>query len=176
MKICILSDSHDNRELLRAGAAEAVARGAEAILHCGDVVAPSTLAELIPLGVPVHAIHGNNTGDLYGLGRISARADNLLHYYGQDAGIGLGGRRIFIVHYPHYARAMASTGEWDLVCCGHDHRAAIEAVPNMAGGETLLVNPGSVAGLDGPPTYALGDLDRMEFELYRVGGEATVAG
>ncbi|MEJ1359041.1 MAG: metallophosphoesterase family protein, partial [Candidatus Sedimenticola sp. (ex Thyasira tokunagai)] len=43
MKVCILSDSHDHIPLLDAAAAEAKAKGAEAILHCGDVVAPSTL-------------------------------------------------------------------------------------------------------------------------------------
>ena len=39
----------------------------------------------------------------------------------EEAGIELGGRRIFLVHYPHYARALAATGDWDLVCCGHSH-------------------------------------------------------
>ena len=43
MKICILSDSHDHIPLLDAAVGEARAAGAETVLHCGDVVAPSTL-------------------------------------------------------------------------------------------------------------------------------------
>jgi predicted phosphodiesterase len=103
MKICIVSDSHDNRQLLEAGVREARAAGAEAVLHCGDVVAPSTLEVLRPFDLPIHVIHGNNVGDAFTMGRIASRPSNQTHYYGQDAGIELGGRRIFLVHYPHYA-------------------------------------------------------------------------
>ena len=43
MKIGIMSDSHDQIQLMLAAAKAAVEAGAEAILHCGDVVAPSSL-------------------------------------------------------------------------------------------------------------------------------------
>lgn len=168
MKICVVSDSHDNRKLLASAVADAKARGAQAILHAGDVCAPSTLLCLKEFGLPIHVIHGNNTGDLVTMGRLALKPGYGITYHGQDAGINLAGRRIFIVHYPHYARAMGTTGEWDLVCFGHDHRAKIESVPNMTGGETLLVDPGSCAGLDGPATYAFGDLESMQFELLPV--------
>ncbi len=168
MKICILSDSHDHRPLLEAAGLAAKDAGAEAILHCGDVVAPSTLSVLRPLGIPVHVIHGNNTGDLYMMSRVANRPDSTLHFYGMDAGIRLHDRRIFLVHYPHYARAIAATGDWDLVCCGHDHAAAVESVKNMHGGSTWLVNPGTVGGVDAPATYVIGDLDSMTFEIREV--------
>jgi len=178
MKICIVSDSHDNRLLLEAAVREAKAAGAEAILHCGDVVAPSTLEVLKPFNLPAHVIHGNNTGDLYMMGLIAAKLSNKTTYYGQDAGINLGGRRIFMVHYPHYAEAMATTGDWDLVCCGHDHKAAIRAVKNMSGNTTLLVNPGTVGGIKAPATWVLGDLDTMTFEIHELAasGEQSTAG
>ncbi|MGB5179278.1 MAG: metallophosphoesterase family protein [Gammaproteobacteria bacterium] len=168
MKICIVSDSHDNRPLLEAAVREAKAAGAEAILHCGDVVAPSTLEVLKPFNLPAHVIHGNNTGDLYMMGLISAKLSNKTTYYGQDAGIELGGRRIFMVHYPHYAEAMATTGDWDLVCCGHDHTAAIRAIRNMSGNSTLLVNPGTVGGIKAVATWVLGDLNTMTFEIHEL--------
>jgi uncharacterized protein len=38
-------------------------------------------------------------------------------------------------------------------------------VANMKGGKTWLVNPGTVAGLAAPATWALGDLASMRFEL-----------
>ena len=168
MKICILSDSHDNRPLLEAAVRDAKAAGAEAILHCGDVVAPSTLEVLKPFNLPAHVIHGNNTGDLYMMSLISAKLSNQTTYYGQDAGIKLGGRRIFMVHYPHYAEAMATTGDWDLVCCGHDHKADIRAIRNIAGSTTRLVNPGTVGGIKAPATWVMGDLETMTFEIHEV--------
>ena len=168
MKICILSDSHDNRELLAAALADAKARGAVATLHCGDLVAPNTLRVFQKLEMPVHVIYGNNTGDLYTLSRMAHEPGSLIHFYGQDAGITLHGRTIFLVHYPHYARAMACTGDWDMVCCGHDHRAAISSVPNIKGGATWLVNPGTVGGIGAPATYVLGDLDTMQFTIHQV--------
>jgi len=171
MKICIISDSHDNRRLMDHAVEDAKARGAEAVLHCGDVVAPTTLRVLKKHGLPVHVIHGNNTGDMFSMAKLASEPTSFIHYYGPDAGIVLGGRNVFLVHYPHYARGMATTGDWDVVCCGHDHRSEIQWVPNIKGGKTLLINPGTVGGVGSPATYVLGDLETMEFEVRDVPAE-----
>jgi putative phosphoesterase len=168
MKICILSDSHDNIPLLCAAVADAKQRGAKAVLHCGDVVAPSTLHKLQPYGLPIHAIHGNNTGDLYTLSKLSHTKNSLIHYYGQDAAFTLGERRIFLVHYPHYAKGMAVTGDYDLVCCGHTHHVSIESLTNIKGTQTIVCNPGSVGGIGAPATYLFSELDTMTFETLPV--------
>jgi len=168
MKICIISDSHDHREPMAAAVAEAKALGAEAVIHCGDLVAPSTLHAIRPLGLPIHLVHGNNTGDLYVLSQWAAKASNQLHYYGQDGVIALAGRRIFVVHYPHYAKAMALTGDYDLVCNGHEHKAVIEKIRNIKGTDTLRIDPGTVGGVSQSATYVLGDLARMQFEIRTV--------
>lgn len=169
MRVCILSDSHDHIALLDAAVAKAKAAGAEAVLHCGDLVAPSSLHGLDRHGLPVHVIHGNNSGDLFGLGRLATRPGSLIHYHGMDAGLSLGGRRVFLVHYPHYAQAMALTGDWDLVCCGHSHKVAIEQVRTVRGTTSFLVNPGTVGGVGGAPaTFLLGDLNDMEFRRHEL--------
>ncbi len=46
MNICILSDSHDRIELLEAAVDDGLRHDAEAVLHCGDIVAPYTLKGL----------------------------------------------------------------------------------------------------------------------------------
>lgn len=176
MKICIVSDSHDRAPMLAAAVEAARARGAQAVLHCGDVIGPNTLKPLIPLGLPVHVVHGNNLGDFTGIHQLAARSGGLLHYHGGDASLELGGRRIFLVHYPHYARGIACTGEYDLVCCGHSHKADIERIANVRGATTALVNPGTVAGLAAPATWAMGDLDAMTFTIERVEHAGTGAG
>ena len=168
MKVCIVSDSHDNRFLLEAAVKDGKARGAEAILHCGDIVAPTTLRILNPFALPIHVIHGNNTGDMFNLSRLASREDNLINYYGQDAGINLNGKKIFMVHYPHYAEAMATTGDWDIVMCGHDHTASVKKIKNVKDSTTLYINPGTVGGVGADPTYAMGDLETMEFEIFKV--------
>ena len=169
MKVCILSDSHDHIPLLDAAVEEAKGLGAEAVLHCGDVVAPSSLQCLIRHGLPIHVIHGNNTGDLYSLGQLASRPDSNIHYHGMDAGLELAGRKIFLVHYPHYARALAATGDWDLICCGHSHKFKVEELDNLRGGKTPLVNPGTIGGVGrAPATYVIGDLDEMTFEMHEI--------
>lgn len=168
MKICIVSDSHDNRFLLGAAVKDGKERGAEAVLHCGDVVAPTTLKILNPIGLPVHVIHGNNTGDMYSLSELSHNQDSVVKYYGQDAEIELAGKKIFMVHYPHYAEAMATTGDWDIVCCGHDHRTVIREIKNIKDKTTLLINPGTVGGVGASPTYIMADLESMKFEVCKV--------
>jgi putative phosphoesterase len=165
MKICLVSDSHDHRRLLASAVTEAKALGAEAVLHCGDLVAPSTLHAITRLELPIHIIYGNNTGDLFHLSRIAAESKGLVTYHGQDASFTLAGKRIFMVHYPHYAKAMATTGDYDLVCNGHEHKARIEEIANVRGGKTLRLDPGTVAGIGSKPTYILGNLEAMEFEI-----------
>jgi predicted phosphodiesterase len=113
----------------------------------------------------MHVIHGNNLGDPVSLSRWARESDGQLHYHGSDARLELGGKKIFVVHYAEYGYAMACTGDWDLVCCGHSHVAQVEQVANVKGGKTWLVNPGTIAGLAAPASWVLGDLAAMRFDM-----------
>lgn len=168
MKICIVSDSHDRAEPLRQAAAAALAEGAAALVHCGDLIGAHTLDGVLALSLPVHLVHGNNVGDVFALNRLVARSKGLLHYHGGEADLQLGGRRLFVIHHPHLARGMAATGDYALVCCGHSHEAGVAEQPNIQGTSTWLVNPGTVAGIGAPPTWILADLDLMRFEVRRL--------
>ena len=165
MKICVLSDSHDRAAALAAAVRDAAAEGAQAVIHCGDLIGTQTLRAAMAVGLPMHVIHGNNLGDPVSLSRLARESGDLVRYTGPDARLALAGRRIFVVHYPEYGHAMACTGDWDLVCCGHSHEAGIARVRNVQDGETWLVNPGTVAGIGAPATWVLGDLEAMQFEL-----------
>jgi putative phosphoesterase len=166
MKIGIVSDSHDRADMLALAVEQAKGQGAEAIVHCGDLIGAQTVRPSLRLGLTIHLIHGNNIGDPQMLNQLARGSDGLLEYYGGDARLDLGGRRIFVVHYPDYGYAMACTGNWDLVCCGHSHAAETRRLANVKGGATWLVNPGTVAGLAAPPTYVLADLGTMRFDLH----------
>lgn len=168
MKVCIVSDSHDRAPMLATAVAAAKAEGAVVVVHCGDVIGAMTLRPLLALGLPVHIVHGNNLGDTQAMWNLCASTDGLLTYHGQDADLQLDGRRIFATHYPHYARGLACTGDYDVVCCGHLHEASIVHQPNIKGTKTWLVNPGTVAGLAAPATWMLADLAQLKFEIRAV--------
>jgi len=165
MKICIVSDSHDRADPLAGAVREAAAQGAKAVIHCGDVIGTQTLRAAMAVGLPMHVIHGNNLGDPISLSRWARESNGKLQYPGPDARLELGGRKIFVVHYPEYGYAMACTGDWDLVCCGHSHQAGVQQIKNMKNASTWLVNPGTVAGLAAPSTWVAGDLEAMRFEI-----------
>jgi len=170
LKICIVSDSHDRADALAQAVREAKAQGAEGAIHCGDLIGAQSLKPALALGLPVHLIHGNNVGDPQALHHLARASGGLLHYHGADARIEIAGRRVFLVHYDHYGYAIACTGDWELVCCGHSHQAEVRQVANVKGSQTWLVNPGTVAGLAAPATWVLGDLATMHFEVHELGG------
>jgi putative phosphoesterase len=165
VRICIVSDSHDRADLLAQAVREGKAAGAELVLHCGDLIGAQTVKPALAHGLPVHLVHGNNVGDTQALHRQSRASGGQLQYHGADARLELAGRRVFVVHDDDYGLAFACTGDWQLVCCGHSHRAEARRVANVKGGETWLVNPGTVAGLAAPATWVLGDLGAMRFDV-----------
>jgi putative phosphoesterase len=170
MKICIVSDSHDRSEPLEAAIKEAKTCGAQVVIHCGDLIGVNTLRDSLKLGLPIHAVHGNNIGDVAALYRMMTKTNGQFTYHGQEATIELCGRKIFATHMPHHGYAFACTGDYDLVCHGHSHTAHVDSQTNIKCSNTWLVNPGSVAGIDAPgvdavPTWILGDLDQMTFEI-----------
>lgn len=169
MKICIVSDSHDRAPMLAAAVTAAQQAGAQAVIHCGDVIGAMTLKPLLALGLPVHVVHGNNLGDPQALWKLCASSHGLLTYHGADIDLTLAGRRLFATHYPHYAHGMACTGDYDIVCCGHSHQAAVTQQVNVKGGSCWLLNPGSVGGLGTPASWLLADLERLEFEVRQLG-------
>ena len=169
MKVCIVSDSHDRGPMLAAAIAAAKAEGAQAVIHCGDLIGANTLKDSFKLDLPLHVIHGNNLGDIPVLAKAACNSGGQLIYHGGDATLELGGRRIFVTHYPHHGRGMACTGDFDLVCCGHSHKPLVTQQANVAGKHTWLVNPGTVAGLGAPfATWVLGDLDVMVFNIRHI--------
>lgn len=154
--------------MLAAAVAEGVRAGAQAVLHCGDLIGAMTLRPLLALGLPVHLVHGNNLGDTQALWKLCRESNGQIEYHGADAILTLAGRRLFATHYPHYARGLACTGDYDIVCCGHDHTASIAQQVTVKGGATWVLNPGTVAGLGAPATWMLADLEQLQFEVFPV--------
>ena len=163
MKVAILSDAHDNIWKLGELLEDVGRSGAEALLYCGDLCAPFTLQQIgEAFDGPVHVVQGNNDGDVLLLARVAAGLDNVT-WHGLFAYLELDGRVVALNHYPRIARDQLLSGQYDLVCHGHDHTANIE--PH---GKGLLVNPGEVMGRFGKSTYALYDTSSGRAELREV--------
>lgn len=158
MKIAILSDSHDNIWNLDKALTAAGEAGCGALLHCGDLVAPFVVAQMAQaFDGPIHCVEGNNDGD----GRLQlevAAGFSQVSLHGPYAELALGGRKVALIHYPEPARRIAQCGLFDLVCCGHDHRAREERI-----GDCFLVNPGEVMGRFGAPSWGLYDSEAHRY-------------
>jgi putative phosphoesterase len=163
MKVAILSDTHDNIWKLGELLEDVRRSGAEALLFCGDLCAPFTLKQIGEgFDGPVHVVQGNNDGDVLLLARIAGSLDNVT-WHGPFAYLEFDGRVVALNHYPQLARDQALSGQYDLVCYGHDHTANVEVH-----GKSLLVNPGEAMGRFGKSTYAVYDTASGSAELREV--------
>ena len=149
MKLAVISDTHDH--IWKLESALALMAGADSVLHCGDLCSPfiiDKMGSLIPKTTPVHIIWGNNEGDIRLICAKAAAHDNIT-LHGHFASLVLDQKRVALTHYPEVARPLAVSGEYDLVCYGHDHCAHHEQIKN-----TVLLNPGELLGLQSKPTFA----------------------
>ena len=152
MVIAIMSDSHDNLENVRRALDMIQNHRASMIIHCGDLVAPFTLRELARFPGPVHWVLGNNDGDPYMLTRISLTEFNTVEPHGALGRLSIEDTSIAFIHSEEMGYALAHTGDYDLVCCGHTHVHRLEKIK-----DTILLNPGDIMGKDGPGSLCLFD-------------------
>jgi putative phosphoesterase len=162
-KIAIFSDSHDNIWMLEIALKQVQARGADTLLHCGDLCAPFIVKQLAEgFTGPIHLVFGNNDGDGRLIQTVGANFPNVIHH-GIYAEQEIGGRKIAAIHYPEPALRIAQSGQFDLVCYGHDHTQHHEII-----GPTHFVNPGELMGKDHAPTWGLYDCETNAFEWVEV--------
>jgi uncharacterized protein len=129
IRVGLISDTHD---LLRPEAA-AFLRGADHIVHCGDIVSPEILEELRKIA-PVTAVRGNNDRGAWA-GRLR-----------ETESLELGGVRIYVIHDLKLLDIDPHAGDVRVVASGHSHKPAVEECDGV-----LFVNPGSA----GPRRFKL---------------------
>ena len=158
MLIAIVSDSHDAILNLRRAVKLANERGAKYLLHLGDLISPFMVLELAPFKGEVHLIQGNNPGDIWLLAKHCQKYPHI-HLHGQYVFLELEKLRVAMVHFPDLAWGLASSGDFDLVCCGHTHVFEIKEINGCP-----VVNPGELLGKEGPPTMAFYDTETRKIE------------
>ncbi len=163
MNVGLISDTHDNVPATEAAMDRFENEGVEAVVHCGDFIAPPLVPHLDREGIAVHAVRGNNDGEREGLlDAFEALEDGTLH--GRFAELTLDGRRFAVLHGEQkpVIEALAASGEYDYVVHGHWHVREERHV-----GDTIVLNPGAhfptVPGENRTVAVVDTDSDTVEF-------------
>jgi putative phosphoesterase len=139
VRVCILSDIHDN--VWKLDAALVRAREAEVMICCGDLCSPFIVHQL-GRGFPgrIHVVYGNNDGDRQAIRAVSEQYPQI-HIHGEFLRGELDDKLVAVNHYDYIAAPMISSQEFDLVCYGHNHIYQVTQA-----GNTLSINPGPIMG------------------------------
>jgi len=158
MKIGIISDTHDQIARIKKAVDIFNREEVDAVVHCGDIVAPFTLEFYKQLQCPIKFLFGNNTGDIF-LHMSYAKKYGLINYeFGTFFSVDAAGRKIAAYHGDNkeITQALIKCQDYDCVFAGHDHIARIENH-----GKVLFVNPGTLTDKhkEGmlPPSVAIYD-------------------
>lgn len=159
MIIAVLSDIHDRLDHLETVLERVRAARATVLLFLGDFCAPFSLAALAEgFSSPIHAIFGNNDGDIFLLCRIAASHPHVT-LHGHLAELEFDGCKVALNHYPEIARRLAESGAYHAVFSGHDHQRYVHRI-----GAALWANPGEIMGRFGTVSFGLFDTDTRAFE------------
>jgi putative phosphoesterase len=136
LKIGVLSDTHDRLENTARAIRLLTERGAEILLHCGDIETAETVR--LFAGTPTHFVLGNNDNpdDV-----IKAIADIEGFQHGEFGALTLGEKEIAWTHGHRFQllRRLEHSNEFDFVFYGHSHAAESHRT-----GKTLVANPGAL--------------------------------
>lgn len=162
-KVAIMSDSHDQINNLEKALIQIRESRAEMLLHCGDLCAPFVVKRLAEaFSGAIHIVFGNNDGDGRLLQTVAAQYAHV-QLHGIYVELTFANRQIAMIHYPEPARRIAQSGQFDLVCYGHNHLQNFEQI-----GAGFLINPGEVMGGYGAASWGLYDCASHQFKFQTI--------
>jgi len=150
MLLAVMGDSHDHREALRAAVNLSVEKGAKALFHTGDLISPFMLDSLSPFQGRIYLALGNCDGDALAVSRTIPQRCPQVREYGDFITVEFEDFRVAMTHFPEHARAHAMAGGFDFVFYGHTHQYSEKII-----GDTLLLNPGDLMGLEDNRSFCL---------------------
>lgn len=160
MKIGILSDTHGQVERTRIAVAMLKARGAEVLIHCGDITIPEVVYECGP--IPSYFVFGNCDYDRAHLLKAMEVVGGIC--LGGGDVITLGGRKLGVTHGDSERELdRLELAKPDYLFTGHTHQQTDEQV-----GDIRRINPGALHRASFW-SVALLDLKTDELEVLRVG-------
>lgn len=161
MKIGIISDTHDNLELVEEAVDFFEEKGCEKVIHCGDMVAPFT-AELFDGDFEFHYIRGNNDGEW----NLKQTIEEFGNFYNNIAELDIESLEIAVYHgtEKEIVEGLVEK-DHDFVFKGHTHEKNVKEKDG-----TVEINPG---GIELPEQeeklhVVVLDTETREFEFHRI--------
>ena len=154
MKIGIISDTHDNLDVIE-NAVDLFEAEADVVVHCGDIVAPYA-ATMFDADFDFYAVRGNNDGEWM----LQDAVRSFGTYFGELGELSLGGASIAVYHGTSQAivDALVECGSYDYVFHGHTHERVHEEQEG-----TVRINPGGIPittdSNDDPPAGVILDTE-----------------
>jgi len=167
MRVGIVSDTHDNGDVVERAVEHFEQEDVDVVVHCGDFVAPfsatpfdggsasggsGTSSERRSGGEwEFHAVRGNNDGEW----ALQSTVAEFGTYHGEAAELTLDGAAVAVYHGTSGAvvDALVDCGTYDYVLHGHTHERAHED------GDTVRINPGGIAIPPAPEPLHVAVLD-----------------
>ncbi|MFC1671224.1 metallophosphoesterase [Spirochaetota bacterium] len=164
MKIGILSDTHDQMPLIKKAVEIFNKENVDMVIHCGDWVSPFALIPLRKLECPIRAVFGNNDGDKFRHVLVAQRLKLNIEQEERFMSLDIDGKKAAVFHgdYDEMIEAMAKSGMYDVIFCGHTHTLRNERINS-----TLVVNPGGLIHIGKSkekPTVAIYDRTKDSVE------------
>lgn len=165
MKIAVISDTHDHKENILKAVSLMNERKVDALIHCGDFVAPFVKRWFDGLNENIkknfYGVFGNNDGEKLFLKQNLGQICDIVGFQLIKE---FDGKRVFAAHMPKLETidALAESGKFDIILTGHTHDMVNKKMDNGV----LVVNPGEACGyLTDKATFAIVDTKKMEAEI-----------
>jgi len=162
MKVGVIADTHDASDVIEQAVTRFAAEDVEAVIHCGDIVAPFS-ARPFDADFEFYAVRGNNDGEW-------ALADTVSEfgtYLGEMGELTFDDTDFAVYHGTSepIVDALVESGTYDYVLHGHTHERARE---ERAG--TVRLNPGGVPipAAPNPPAAVVIDPGTGEIESHEL--------
>jgi len=163
MLVGIVSDTHDNTDLVDRAVETFAEAGIETVVHCGDFVAPFSVTPFDG-DWAFYAARGNNDGEW----AVESTVDSFGTYVGEMGELTLGESSVALYHgtSPAIVDALVECGNYDYVCHGHTHERGHEEYEG-----TVRINPGGIAipPAPGPFSVATLETDTGAVEFHELG-------
>ena len=137
MKIGVVSDTHGRLEITQKAIHLLRERGAELILHCGDIDCQATVRPFSE--IPSHFVFGN--WDVRPARLKSAIAEMGGVWHDEIGRLEIAGKKLAWVHghIRGQRHRLETSGEFDFLFYGHSHKHEVHRA-----GRTTVINPGAL--------------------------------
>lgn len=161
MKIAIISDTHDNLENLIKALTLINKEKVSALIHCGDVTSIDALKLILQnFKKNIYLSLGNGDNENIFFDFLKQNKNFNLIIFKKFGEFIIDNLKFGISHFPEEVKKGVYNDNFDFCFYGHIHRPWQEKI-----GNTLILNPGNLAGIFYRSTFAILDTKTLDTKL-----------